>query len=147
MAGTEQAKIRSMIEPAPAVGVACLLFRQGKLLLGRRPKPPQQNSWQCPGGFLHFNETPQQAGERILRQRLGLELTLENCGFYTNNLFTFESQHTLSLYLSADCQQQNITHPDWQWFDIKQLPQPLFLPLEILLNQHHDEIHRLIRKA
>jgi len=126
----------------PAVGVACLIFNQGKILLSPRLKMPQQNSWQCPGGFMQINETIMVAGQRILEKKLGLSLALQNTDFHSNNIFS-TGQHTVTLYLSAVCPTPPIMHDDWQWFELSQLPQPLFLPLQILFSQYPDKLNQL----
>lgn len=134
-----------MPQERPALAVACLLFNQGRILLSPRPKTPQQNSWQCPGGFMHFNETPQTAARRILQQKLGVSLALENTALHSNNIFKAEQQHTFTLYLSASCPASLIKSEKWQWFALEQLPQPLFLPLQILFSQQSEKLIQLSR--
>jgi len=129
----------------PALAVACLIFNQGRLLLSRRAKTPQQNSWQCPGGFVHFNETLIAAGERILQQKVGIVLPLKNTALHSNNIFKNEQVHSCTLYLSAGCSVSLINHDEWQWYRLDHLPQPLFLPLQILFSQYPEELSQLSR--
>ena len=41
----------------PRVGVAVLLLREGKLLLGQRLSPHGAGTWAPPGGYLEFGES------------------------------------------------------------------------------------------
>ncbi len=134
-----------MPQEKPALAVACLLFNQGRILLSQRPKTPQQNSWQCPGGFVQMNESLEAAGKRILQQKLAVSLKLSSTCFYSNNIFKTEQQHTFTLYLSASCPASLIKSEKWQWFALEQLPQPLFLPLQILFSQQSEKLMQFSR--
>jgi ADP-ribose pyrophosphatase YjhB (NUDIX family) len=55
--------------PLPAANG--LIVRAGRLLLGRRARPPYPGMWDIPGGFLESGETPEQGLRRELREELG----------------------------------------------------------------------------
>ena len=128
----------------PVVGVAALVFRQGKLLLGRRIKSPGQNTWQCPGGLLQAGESVFECARRETLEETGLILHNLKYGPYTNNRFVNDAFHSVTLYvlaehMSGDVQNQEKYLADqWQWFALHQLPEPLFLPLQRLLEKHVD---------
>jgi 8-oxo-dGTP diphosphatase len=54
--------------PIPAASIA--VFRDGKVLLAQRAKPPL---WSLPGGRIEPGETAEQAALRELREEVGVE--------------------------------------------------------------------------
>ena len=122
----------------PRVGVGIIVRYRHKLLIGRRLKPPMPGSWQLPGGWVLFGETPEQAVTRHLSAFKGAEFSRYVFQTYTNNLFD-KDMHSLTLYFMTECMngdeidlQVNSRCGDWHWADWESLPQPLFLPLELL---------------
>jgi len=55
--------------PVPAAGA--VIVRGGRLLLGRRARPPYAGMWDTPGGFIEAGEAPERALRRELREELG----------------------------------------------------------------------------
>ena len=76
-----------MPDHLPVVGVAVLVFKQGRLLLGRRRKSPGAGSWQLPGGLLEKSETVFDAAQREVLEETGLGISQLQPGPYTNNIF------------------------------------------------------------
>lgn len=134
----------SVNEPVPA-SIATLLVANGKLLLGKRLKNNVFEGWQCPGGYLLQGETPDIAAKRICMQKAGLIISDIQQGPYTNNLFSDYSplKHSVTLYVLA--RQYHVINRDvfeskqgnWCWYELDKLPESLFLPLKILIEQHN----------
>lgn len=121
------------------VGVAAIIIHQGKILLGERIGSHGANTWATPGGHLEFFESVEQCAKREVFEETGLNIhSIEQLGF-TNDIFNNENKHYITLYVIAksDNHQPKIMEPNkckgWQWFELSQLPTPLFEPMHNLL--------------
>lgn len=125
----------------PAVGVAVLLHQGGRILLQQRHNPPQQHSWQCPGGFLRLHEAVFDCARRRAEKDAGVAIRSLRAGPYTSNDFVAENRHTLTLYVVAELDEvmDSSRFAAWHWYAPAELPSPLFLPLEILLRDYSLE--------
>lgn len=65
------------IDPAPGIGVGCLVERDGSLLLIRRGKEPSYGLWSIPGGRLKYGEVLHEAAEREVREETGISVEVE----------------------------------------------------------------------
>src|SRR5262245_24284149 len=59
--------------PSPAAS-ALVLDDEGRVLLGRRARAPDEGKWDTPGGFIEEGEDPLDALRRELREETGLEI-------------------------------------------------------------------------
>jgi len=129
---------------AVAAAVAVLVIHKGKLLLGKRIRNGRFEAWQCPGGYLLKGESLETAAKRICLLRAGLAITDIRYGPCTNNVFSecVPVKHSVTLYLLTNSfklennRQFTSQGYDWGWYDLDRLPEPLFLPLKILNDQH-----------
>ena len=58
----------------PLVAVGAVVFKEDKVLLVLRAKPPAENHWTIPGGSVELGETLQEAAEREIREETGLTI-------------------------------------------------------------------------
>lgn len=58
--------------PFPRPGVSAAIFRDGKVLLGQRAKPPLQGVWSLPGGHIEPGETAAAAAQREVLEETGI---------------------------------------------------------------------------
>lgn len=56
----------------PQVAVGAVVFNEGKILLVKRMKDPQKETWAIPGGSVNLGETLQEAAEREIKEETGL---------------------------------------------------------------------------
>lgn len=128
----------------PTVGVGVLVWRDRQLLLGKRITNDKSTCWQFPGGHLENDESVIECASREVLEETGLIVGgLRHFGF-TDKTFVIGKKQYITLLVSCDYEsgEVQVLEPDkcevWQWFDCRQLPAPLFKPIEIFLSQQHD---------
>jgi 8-oxo-dGTP diphosphatase len=126
-------------------GVAATVFmcRGKKIFLMKRAGSTGEGTWAIPGGKLEFKEHPLHAAVREIQEETGVELSesdLELIG-YTNDIHEKEQLHFVSLTFIAKNinQEPRIMEPnkctEMGWFDIADLPSPLYLPTKHKITQ------------
>jgi 4-nitrophenyl phosphatase len=58
----------------PRVAVGAVVFREGRVLLVKRGKPPSEGLWAIPGGSVELGETLQVAAEREIMEETGIRI-------------------------------------------------------------------------
>ncbi len=122
------------------VGIGVLIFNtKGQLLLGRRLNAHGANTWGPPGGKLDFGESFEGCAQRESFEEAALDLEGEifEIKGVQNDFFEKDQKHFVSIFmetrLSKD-QDPILKEPHkcagWHWFDMDDLPAPLFSPLE-----------------
>ena len=85
----------------PAPTASALVLRDGRLMLTRRARPPQEGLWDLPGGFVDPLELPEDAAVRELREETGLEIRIERLlGFFLDT-YGDDGVATLNVYYVA----------------------------------------------
>ena len=56
------------------VGVAVVIFRDGRVLMAKRGKEPSKGKWSIPGGKLELGETIYEAARREVREECSVEI-------------------------------------------------------------------------
>lgn len=131
----------SSIGQRPLVGVAVAVYKQGRFLLGKRKNSHGAGCWQFPGGHLEFGESIEECAGREIFEETGISIRNIRFGPFTNDIFTEERKHYITLFVVADHAdgEPTVKEPEkceqWGWFDPHDLPQPLFLPIKNLLER------------
>lgn len=118
------------------VGVAVIIKRQNTILLGERIGAHGANTWATPGGHLEFSESVEQCAIREVLEETGLNVSKITKLDFTNDIFSTENKHYITLYVEADYEggEALLKEPSkclqWRWCDINNLPTPLFTSLE-----------------
>jgi len=58
----------------PRVAVGAVVFKNGRVLLVQRAKPPAEGKWAIPGGSVEIGETLQQSAEREIYEETGIRI-------------------------------------------------------------------------
>ena len=120
----------------PGVGVLVILKYNDKVLLGKRKGSHGHGEWSFPGGHLELNEEIEECGKRELLEETGINIIKNSIidNEYTNDFFINEKKHYITLYQKYIIDElliPQLIEPDkcfeWGWFDIYNLPDPLFL--------------------
>jgi 8-oxo-dGTP diphosphatase len=72
--GNESSMKNSEYPDLPRAAIGAIVFKDDKILLIRRGKPPSEGMWAVPGGSLQLGETFQEAAEREIREETGLTI-------------------------------------------------------------------------
>jgi 8-oxo-dGTP diphosphatase len=141
----------------PLIGVGVLVWKEKRLLLGKRINSGQEYCWQFPGGHLEPGESVTDCANREVMEETGLQVTqFRHLGF-TNSTFSVGQQQYITLLVSCVYQsgEAQTLEPDkcelWQWFDYQHLPTPLFQPITLFLSQQlngqQDDLYALHRAS
>jgi 8-oxo-dGTP diphosphatase len=139
------------------VGFGVALFRDGKVLLGRRHVDPAkadselhgEGTWTMPGGKLEFGETFEEGAARELLEETGL--VAAPAGFEVVSLAgnRIPDAHFVTVGLSCRSAsgEPRVMEPDeiteWGWFAPDALPSPIFPPSQQILDALADgQIYR-----
>lgn len=120
---------------------------QGRTLMQHRTGSHGASSWCPPGGKMDFGESPENAIAREILEETDLVIKdLEFIG-YTNDVFETDQLHFITLWYAARVATgvPRITEPHkclaLEWHTLDSLPQPLFLPTNLILEKDHIKEH------
>lgn len=115
----------------PKVGIGVMVWKDGKVLLGKRKSSHGDGEYAWPGGHLEHLESIVECAKREVLEETGMEI--ENVRFLRLlNLKDYAPKHYVDIGMSADWKSGNpqVLEPDkcagWDWYDPTSLPEPLF---------------------
>ncbi len=124
----------------PQVGVGIIITRNDQVLLLKRRNVHGAGSWSTPGGHLEFGETPEECAIRETKEETNLDICNTTFKAITSDIFISENKHYITIWMEGEYQSGEavVAAPcessEIDWFDWDNLPKPLFLPLQHLLN-------------
>ena len=141
-----------MDKPRPGVGFGALLLKNNKVLLGKRHDDPEKadsllhgaGTWTMPGGKLHFQETFEDGAYREVLEETGIEINKASLQQISVTNDIVEDAHFVTIGLLSEnfTGEAEVKEPDeiteWRWFDIDNLPSPLYFPSEKVLKIFKD---------
>jgi 8-oxo-dGTP diphosphatase len=130
------------MDKRPLVGIAVIVIKDKRVLLGKRKSSHGAGTWAFPGGHLEFNETIEACAVREVLEETGVRIKNLRCGPYTNDIFAAEGKHYVTLFVIADYHSGApvVREPHkcekWEWSEWPPNLQPRFLPIENLLKRN-----------
>ncbi len=129
------------MEQSPKVGLGIFLFKDGKVLMGKRLSKHGYGYFATPGGHLELGESFEECAKREALEETNLTITKAHFVDATNVIFTDNNAHYVTCYVIAkefEGQLKNL-EPDkclsWDWYDLDNLPTPILPSLEILFRK------------
>ncbi len=135
-----------MNQNLPKVGVAAIILKDNKVLLGKRINAHGAGTWQFPGGHLEFYESLKDCAIREVKEETDMNINLlsDNPVVVTNDFFEKDNKHYITLFMLAEHinGEPKITEPDrclgWEWFSWENLPNNLMTPIMNLIKQGYN---------
>jgi len=125
--------------PKACVGV--MIFKDGKVLLGKRKGSHGAGEYSFAGGHLEFGESFIECAKRETLEEAGIKI--DNIRFQClANIFRHEGRQDMLLGVVADWieGEEKIMEPEkcdeWGWYSFDNLPSPIFYPSQILIDSY-----------
>lgn len=122
-------------ETKPRVGIGIMIFKDGKILLGKRRNSHGAGEYSFPGGHLEYMESYKDCALREIAEECGIEV--QNIHFqYLANIKQYAPRHYVHIGLLAEWKsgEPQVLEPEklehWGWYDLDNLPQPLFATIK-----------------
>ena len=121
------------------VGVSVLVMNGDRVLLEKRQHTHGAGTWGPPSGHIDFGETPEQTAMRETQEETGVSISDVKFRVITNDVFEAEQKHYITVWFEAKyvSGEPKAQAPEEEsgvgWFNWSSLPEPLFLPLQHLL--------------
>ena len=127
----------------PKVGIGVMIFKDGKILLGKRKGSHGAGEYAFPGGHLEYMESFADCARRETREECGLEI--KNIHFqFLANVKKYAPKHYVHIGLIVDWAsgEPEVIEPNklesWDWYDLDNMPQPLFEFCKISIQNYLD---------
>jgi len=137
-----------MQEQKPKVGVGVMIIKGGNVLLGKRKGSHGKGEYSFPGGHLEYMESFENCIKREVLEEAGIEI--KNIKFlYVANIKQYAPKHYVHLGFTAEWAsgEPKILEPEkheaWGWYDLDNLPQPLFAPSKFSVEMYKNGLNYL----
>jgi 8-oxo-dGTP diphosphatase len=131
---------------ATRVGIGILVFKEGKILLGKRKSLHGEGQYSAPGGHLEYLESFEECAIRETMEECGVKI--KNLRFvHVANILHYEPKHYINICLYADWEsgEPKVLEPEkaesWDWYDPDNLPEPMFIQTKLGLDNFKSGNH------
>jgi 8-oxo-dGTP diphosphatase len=135
-------------------GFGVMILRDTKVLLGQRHTDPAkadselhgEGTWTMPGGKLEFGESFEEGAVREVLEEIGVEVKSDGLEVIILSNDIVPDAHFVTIGLLCKNfpkdAEPRVMEPDeitkWEWFDLEDLPTPLFKPSKKILNNYKE---------
>ena len=141
------------MEQQPNFAIRVMVFKEGKILLGKNKGAFATGKYGSPGGHLEYMESFESCVKRECMEECGIEIENVRLQAVINNADD-APYHNIHIMLTADWKsgEPKVMEPEkcesWEWYDLKNLPQPLFKNVELALqslktSKNYFDLHDL----
>lgn len=120
------------------VGVAALILKDGKVLVGKRAEKNQRGAWGQPGGSLRFGETLEECARREAREEAGVEIKNITFAKTVDDIRKDAGKHYVGIFMLAELASGEPKiipgeFDEWKWVSWDEIPAPRFSAFENLI--------------
>ena len=130
-----------MEEKFQKVGIGVMIFKDNKVLFGKRKGSHGEGEYAFPGGHLDYMETIEDCAKRETFEETGIEI--ENIRFqFVANVCKYKPKHYLHIGVIVDYKsgEVQLREPDkcenWNWYSLDNLPEPLFWMAKLAIDSY-----------
>ena len=123
------------------VGVGIMIFKDGKVLMGKRKGSHGAGDYAFTGGHLEYMESFEECAKRETLEEAGI--TIKNVKFLSlSNIDKFSPKHVIGIGVTADWEsgEPKVCEPNkresWEWYDLNNLPEPMFYPATVMIHAY-----------
>lgn len=121
--------------------VAVMIWKDNKILLGKRCGKHASGEYSFPGGRIEYMESFENAVKREIEEEVGIKII--NIKFQClANIDRYSYRHDITVFFTAEWESGEVrTDPEerigeWGWYSIDSLPSPLFYPTQIGIDSY-----------
>ncbi len=126
------------------VGVGVMIFKENKILLGKRKGSHGSGEFSFPGGKMEYKESFKDCVLREIKEECGVEI--DNIEFLiVANIKQYLPKHHVLVGFRATWKSSEpaVLEPEkcegWGWYDLDKLPEPLFEASKIMIDAYKDK--------
>ncbi len=119
------------------VGVGVMVFKDGKVLMGKRKGKHGSGEYAWPGGHLEYMESFVDCAKREVFEECGIKI--KNIRFLRLLNMKKYNKHYVDIAMVSEWEsgELELKEPEkcegWDWYEMNKLPQPVFAPIETFL--------------
>ena len=140
-----------MADKKIGAGFGVLILKDNKVLLGKRHDDPEKadsllngaGHWTMPGGKIDFGESFEAGAARETLEETGIKINNPKVICVNNDIVETAHFVTIGLFCDDFDGEPKVMEPDeiteWQWFDLDNLPSPLYFPSKKILQNYKEK--------
>ncbi len=125
----------------PKVGIGVMIFKDKKILLGKRRWRHGEGEYAFPGGHLDYIESFENCAKRETLEETGIKIKNTKFSCIANTNF-YLPRHDIYIGMIAEWESgepqsfKDERIVDWAWYSLNNLPKPLFKFCEISIDSY-----------